>query len=79
MTVIEKINEINEVIKEVFEFTQSNETIKADFDEYLSTIGARNISLNQMEKIFLRESRGIWENIHETTIDGQRRYKLYTK
>ena len=32
-----------------------------------------------MEKIFLRESRGIWENTHETTIDGQRRYKLYTK
>lgn len=53
MTVIEKINEINDVIKEVFEFTQSNETVKSDFDEYLATIGARNISLNQMEKIFL--------------------------
>lgn len=53
MTVIDKINDINNVIKEVFEFTQSNETIKADFDEYLATIGARNISLNQMEKIFL--------------------------
>ena len=53
MTVIEKINEINDVIKEVFEFTQSNETVKTDFDEYLRTIGAGNISLNQMEKIFL--------------------------
>ena len=53
MTVIEKINEINDVIKEVFEFTQSNETVKSDFDEYLATIGARYISLNQMEKIFL--------------------------
>ncbi len=53
MTVIEKINEINTVIKEVFEFTQANETVKADFDEYLATMGARNISLNQMEKIFL--------------------------
>lgn len=53
MTVIEKINEINEVIKEIFGFTQSNETVKADFDEYLKTIGAGNISLNQMEKIFL--------------------------
>ncbi len=53
MTIIDKINDINNVIKEVFEFTQSNETIKADFDEYLATIGARNISLNQMEKIFL--------------------------
>ena len=53
MTVIEKISEINEVIKEVFEFTQSNEQIREDFSEYLSTIGATNISLNQMEKIFL--------------------------
>lgn len=53
MTVIDKINDINDVIKEVFEFTQSNETIKTDFDEYLATIGARNISLNQMEKVFL--------------------------
>ena len=53
MTVIEKINEINDVIKEIFDFTQTNQTVKADFDEYLATIGARNISLNQMEKIFL--------------------------
>lgn len=53
MTVIEKINEINDIVKEIFDFTQSNETIKADFEEYLATIGARNISLNQVEKIFL--------------------------
>ncbi len=53
MTVIDKINSINDVVKEIFEFTQTNEKVKADFDEYLATIGARNISLNQMEKIFL--------------------------
>lgn len=53
MTVIEKITEINEIIKNIFEFTQSNPQVKADFDEYLSTIGARNISLERMEKIFL--------------------------
>ncbi len=53
MTVIDKIKGINDVVKDIFEFTQSNEKIKADFDEYLATIGARNISLNQMEKIFL--------------------------
>ena len=53
MTVIEKINEINEVLKEVFDFTQANSEVKADFDEYLATMGAGNISLNQMEKIFL--------------------------
>ncbi len=53
MTVIEKISEINDVVKEIFEFTQNNEKVKSDFEEYLATIGARNISLNQMEKIFL--------------------------
>ena len=46
MTVIEKINDINEIVKKVFDFTQKNETVKTDFDEYLATIGARNISLN---------------------------------
>ena len=53
MTVIEKISAINDVIKEIFEFTQKDEKICADFNEYLATIGARNITLNQMEKVFL--------------------------
>jgi len=53
MAVIEKISEINSVIKEVFEFTQKNEIVKEDFGEYLSTIGVNNITENQMEKIFL--------------------------
>ena len=53
MTVIEKVSEINEVLKEIFAFTQSNEKIKSDFEEYLSTFGAKNIQLNQVEKIFL--------------------------
>ena len=53
MTVIEKIKEINEAIKEVFEFTQINETVKDDFNEYLVTIGAKDFSPTQMEKIFL--------------------------
>ena len=63
MTVIEKINEINEVIKEVFEFTQANDVVREDFNEYLAIIGAANISLNQMEKIFL-------PYIFERKIDG---------
>lgn len=53
MAVIEKITEINDVLKDVFNFTQSNPEVKADFDEYLATMGSKNISLNQMEKIFL--------------------------
>ena len=53
MTVIEKITEINDIVKDIFDFTQSNDVVKNDFMEYISTIGAKNISLNQMEKIFL--------------------------
>ena len=51
MTVVEKITEINDVLKNIFNFTQENQSVKQDFDEYLVTIGAKNISLNQMEKI----------------------------
>jgi len=53
MTVIEKINEINDSIKEILVFTQANDTIREDFNEYLSTIGARELTSAQMEKIFL--------------------------
>lgn len=53
MPVIEKVTEINDTLKDIFNFMQSNETVKADFEEYLATIGSKNISLNQMEKIFL--------------------------
>lgn len=70
MTVIEKINDINSTIKEVFEFTQTNEIVKADFDEYLATIGARSVSANQMEKIFL-------PYIFERRIEGKSILKMF--
>ena len=70
MAVIEKINEINEVVKEIFDFTQTNEIVKADFEEYIATIGARNISLNQMEKIFL-------PYVFERNIDGKSVLKMF--
>lgn len=70
MTVIEKISEINDVVKEIFEFTQSEETIKSDFDEYLSTIGAREIPLNHMEKIFL-------PYVFERNINGKSILKMF--
>ena len=72
MTVLEKINEINEALKEIFDFTQTNETINSDFTEYLSTIGARNISLNQMEKIFL-------PYVFERRIGGKSILEMYTE
>ena len=53
MTVIEKLNDINSVIKELFEFVQTDDATKTDFQEYLSTMGALNASPNQMEKLFI--------------------------
>ena len=53
MTVIEKITEINGALKEIFNFTQSDSVIKEDFTEYLSTIGNSNLSLSQVENVFL--------------------------
>ena len=72
MTVLEKINKINDALKEIFDFTQTNETINSDFTEYLSTIGARNISLNQMEKIFL-------PYVFERRIGGKSILEMYTE
>lgn len=53
MTVIEKLNDITSVIKELFEFVQTDDATKTDFQEYLSTMGALNASPNQMEKLFI--------------------------
>lgn len=53
MTVIEKISAVNEIIKELLNFTQTDKTVRADFDEYLATLGSRRLSLAQMEKVFL--------------------------
>ena len=72
MTVIEKINEINEAIKDVFEFTQNDEIVREDFNEYLSTIGARDIPIEKMEKIFL-------PYIFERSIDGTAVMEMYKK
>lgn len=51
--VIDKLNEINGVIKELFEFVRDDEATKDDFNEYLSTMGALNASPAQMEKLFI--------------------------
>ncbi len=51
--VIDKINAINGVIKELFEFVQTNEQTKEDFKEYLATMGVKEPTPSQMEKLFI--------------------------
>ena len=53
MSIIDKIISINGVLKEIFEYLQTDDTVKSDFSEYLATIGAKNITSAQLEKVFL--------------------------
>ncbi len=39
MLILEDLKEINDVIKELAEFVQKDETVKPDFEEYIKTIG----------------------------------------
>ena len=48
MLILEDLKEINDVIKELAEFVQNDETVKPDFEEYLKTIGQNGINFNQL-------------------------------
>ena len=44
MLILEDLKEINDVIKELAEFVQNDETVKPDFEEYLKTIGQNGMN-----------------------------------
>ena len=44
MLILEDLKEINDVIKNLAEFVQSDETVKPDFEEYIKTIGQNNMN-----------------------------------
>lgn len=46
MPVAENLKEINDVIKEVATFIQTDETVRPDFDEYTKTLGANRQSVD---------------------------------
>ncbi len=45
MLILEDLKEINDVIKDLAEFIQKDETVKPDFEEYLKTIGQNNMNI----------------------------------
>lgn len=53
LTQIEIVTNINNALKEIFEFIQTNKEINSDFEEYIKTVAAGNIPINQVEKVFL--------------------------
>ncbi len=53
ISVIEKVSSISNVLSEVIEFAAKNETIKADFENYISTIGAYNQPESKIRSILV--------------------------
>ena len=49
MPIVIDIQTISNTISNIIEFVQTNEKIKADFEEYIKTIGALNLSPAQMQ------------------------------
>lgn len=69
MLTFEELKEINDVIKNLAEFVQSNEIVKPDFEEYLKTIGNTNVQSAYFTYIFERnlENKSILELYLENT------------
>lgn len=53
MSVIGKFSDISDVMGNLIDFVRTDEEVKSDFDEYLSTIGVKNISENQLQSVCL--------------------------
>jgi len=52
-TAIDTIGEITQALKDLYEYVLNTENLKSDFDEYLATIGAKDVPLNRMESVFI--------------------------
>lgn len=71
MTIIEKLNSISDVMSDLIKFVQTDKNIKSDFDEYLSTIGARDLAPSQLQSICL-------PYIFERNIDSKSILELFS-
>lgn len=53
MSVIDKLSAISDTLSHVFQYAIDNQEIKADFDEYLKTIGAYNAKQSDINSILV--------------------------
>ena len=51
MTIIEKFKSISDVMNSLVKFIQTDKEIKPDFNEYLSTIGVKELSKSQIQSV----------------------------
>lgn len=82
MSVIEKLNTISEVMGELIEFVQNDKDIQPDFEEYLKTIGAGEVSAAQMQSIclpYIFERNIDSKSIIELFLDKAKKATKYTR
>lgn len=53
MTIIEKLNSISDVMGDLMNFVQTDKNVKSDFEEYLTTIGAKDLAPSQLQSVCL--------------------------
>lgn len=53
MTIIEKLNTISDVMGELINFVQTDKIVKPDFEEYLTTVGAKDLTPSQLQPVCL--------------------------
>lgn len=52
-TIVEKISSISKVMSDLIDFVQTDKDVKPDFEEYLTTMGAKNATAAQLQSICL--------------------------
>lgn len=70
LTIIEKLQAISDVMGDLINFVQTNKEIEPDFNEYLTTIGAKNPTAAQLQAISL-------PYIFERTINSKNVFELF--
>lgn len=82
MTLIEKLNSISDVMSDLINFVQTDKDIEPDFQEYLTTIGAKNASPAQMQAVcmpYIFERTINSKNILETFLEKTKKTTKYAR
>lgn len=72
MSVIEKLTTISEVMGDLIDFVQADKDISEDFNDYLSTIGIKELSPSQAQSVCM-------PYIFERTIDSKNIIELFAE
>lgn len=80
--VIEKLKSISDVMGDLINFVQTDKDIKSDFEEYLSTIGIKELTSNQAQAVcmpYIFERNINSKNIFEYFLEKTKKATKYAK